>query len=618
MIAAILVSLLEANLAASAGVLLVLVLRRPMRGRFGARAVYVLWVAPLAAAVAIFAPHPAVVTPMSPIVYSAEAAAAFVAQTPAAVGATGPDAGSLLFAGWLGGALAAGGLVVRRQRRFTVAMGRLTPSGAADVFRAEKPDVGPAVVGLFRPRIVAPADFEERFAPQERDLILTHERVHLAGGDASINALACAVQCLCWFNPLAHLAVRLLRVDQELACDATVIGRFPQMRRVYAELLLKTQIATQPLPLGCHWPAGADHPLKERIAMLKSPPPAFSMRTTGLVVAGGLSLAAGGLAWSAQPPSGALDPAEAVRRLQPGETLDCKPDENREIHSCRIKGSPFTKIATAADVRREWPAEAKKSGLTAWVVLQCTPNLKTGRLDGCASYHDGGAATSPALKAAFDKAAVRVASVYRLKTNPGPNDFVMRPAPGFFTIEFNNDPSRPGGRPKQPPSRFPDFLPGPAGRVVTPPAQGPAKTPVRYAPESYTPHAGFGEPRTNGQSPQGAPFKSIWIKKPTGDDLVAVYPAEAVAKGLGGDVLMTCDVGVDGRLNGCAIVRATVSGDSGAAPMADPGFGAATLELAKLFQMEPTNLQGAPTAGTVIRIPVRFRLPQAPQPVTLS
>lgn len=614
MIAQILMGLLKANLAAGVAVLVVLAMRSLVRPRFGAQASYLMWLAPLAAGLAVLAPHPAaraLIAPVAPI--ATAAVEAFVATASASVSA-GPDVASIAFGLWVAGMLCAVALLLRRQAAFLSAMGRLEAVGATGVFRAEHPGVGPAVVGVLRPRIVAPADFETRFGAKERELILAHERVHLRRGDAAVNAIACAAQCLCWFNPLVHLAARLLRVDQELACDATVIDRFPAERRTYAELLLKTQLAGQPLPLGCHWPAGSAHPLKARIAMLKSPLPERAMRAMGLAVVASVTLGAGAMAWAAQPSH--LEPADAARLLGPGQTFMCKPDANRELHNCEIKGSPFAVIATPADVAREWPAQAKKAGLTGWVVLQCTSNVTTGRLDGCAGYHYGGAAERPELKAAFEQAAVRVISVIRLKTNPTPNDAVL-PRAGFYTIEFNDHPSLPGGPPANPPTtRYPDFLP-----MLPAPAKAPGhvKTPVSYAPESYTPPAGFAEPRTSVQSPQAAPFRSIWIKKPTGDDLVALYPPEAVTKGLTANVLMACKVGADGRLSGCDISRVDVTGAHVPAnPADDPGFGAATLELAKLFQMKPVNLQGAPTAGTVIHIPVMFRLPSPPQPVRPS
>jgi beta-lactamase regulating signal transducer with metallopeptidase domain len=617
---AILMGLLKANLAAGAAVLFVLAVRKLVRSRFGARAAYALWLAPLAAAAAVLLPHPQLVTPMSPMVRSAETAAIsmadeFVAQAPARAQTGWPDALTLLFAAWLAGTLAAGALVLWRQRRFTATMGRLAPSETEGLFRAESPDVGPAVVGVFRPRIVAPADFEARFAPDERALILSHERAHLAGGDAAINALACAAQCVSWFNPLVHLAVRALRIDQELACDAAVIGRFPAQRRAYAELLLKTQIASQPLPFGCHWPAGADHPLKERIAMLKSPLPAGSMRRMGLVVAAALSVGIGGLAWSAQPSH--LEPADAAKLVGPGETFLCKPDANRELHNCEIKGSPFAVIATAADVQREWPAEAKKAGLTGWVTLQCAPNLGSGRFESCKGYHYGGAAERPDLQTAFEQAAVRVIGVIRLKTKLTAHDAVLPPA-GFYTIEFNDHPAMLGGPPVGPPTtRYPDFLPDLHGRVAAPVA---VKTPASYAPEHYVLPPRAAEPRTRLNGLQPAAFKSIWIKKPTGDDLVALYPAEAAKANVSAALTMTCRIASDGLLYGCSVGPVDLSADTGTgitqATASD--FKSAAMRMTALFQMDPAQIDEAGGTDGMIRIPVRFALPRAPQPVTPS
>jgi hypothetical protein len=300
--------------------------------------------------------------------------------------------------------------------------------------------------------------------------------------------------------------------------------------------------------------------------------------------------------------------------------IDCKPDANRELHNCHIKGSPFARIATAADVEREWPAEAKKAGQTGWVTLQCTASVKHGRLENCSGYHYGGAAdASPQRRAEFEQAAVRVISVIRLKTNPGPNDFAMRPTPGFYTIEFNDHPRMPGGPPVGPPTtRYPDFLPDLHGKAANgqpaTPQPPTIKTPASYAPGSYTPPPGFAEPRVNGRMAE-PPFVSIWLKKPTGDDMVRLYPADAIAKGLGADVVVACKVAVDGRLNTCDLSRVDVTGANAPKnPADDPGFGVATLELTKLFQMKPVDLKGAPTAGTLIRIPIMFRLPHDATP----
>ncbi len=100
-------------------------------------------------------------------------------------------------------------------------------------------EAGPAVLGFLRPRIVTPDGFQDHFTPQEQAAILAHERVHLARQDARINALAALLWCLCWFNPLIHLGARWLRIDQELACDASAVAGSIS-RRDYAQALLKS------------------------------------------------------------------------------------------------------------------------------------------------------------------------------------------------------------------------------------------------------------------------------------------------------------------------------------------------------------------------------------------
>jgi hypothetical protein len=149
------------------------------------------------------------------------------------------------------------------------------------------------------PRLVLPPDFETRYTEGERELILAHERAHLARGDTFANALAALLRGLFWFHPLVHYAIARFRQDQELACDAAVLRRFPQARRSYAEAMLKTQLAVLGLPVGCHWQSS--HPLKERIAMLKHPIPHPARRALGFGLAAMLALFGGYAAWAAQP-----------------------------------------------------------------------------------------------------------------------------------------------------------------------------------------------------------------------------------------------------------------------------------------------------------------------------
>ena len=304
--------LLRANLAIGVAVLLVLALRRPVRSLFGARSAYALWLMAPLAALAVLLPARTITAPV-PAASSVQVAPAPAIAAEAATAAPGTGAATpatpetaapfptqaALLAAWALVALLAIALQAERQRRFVRSLGRLR--GEADLFHAERPGVGPAVIGALAPKLVLPADFAVRFTLEEQALILTHERNHLAAGDAQINALATALQCLFWFNPLVHIGARRLRIDQEIACDAAVLTRFPLARRAYGEAMLKTQLAPFAPPLGCHWPARANTQLKERFVMLKQHRQGRSRRLAGGAAVAALGLAAGFAVWAAQP-----------------------------------------------------------------------------------------------------------------------------------------------------------------------------------------------------------------------------------------------------------------------------------------------------------------------------
>ncbi len=154
----------------------------------------------------------------------------------------------------------------------------------------------PALVGLLRPHIALPTDFELRFSPEERELILAHEAVHRVRLDNLWNLLATLLTALHWWNPLAWWAVHRMRADQELACDAAVLRARPNSKAAYIRALLATHsLQSAGTPLASHW--SSTHPLVERITMLKhhevSPRRRFAFLGLGL-------LSTVGLAWAAQ------------------------------------------------------------------------------------------------------------------------------------------------------------------------------------------------------------------------------------------------------------------------------------------------------------------------------
>jgi TonB family protein len=284
--------LMQATLATSAAIVLLQLLRKPLRQRFGARLAYQAWLLVPVAMLAVWLP--ARTAPLQ-----ASAGNALVRMGEVALG--DPVAASLpvewrgvVVTAWITGALLALAWFALTQRSFMRQLQRKRDR-AFDTVEGQ----GPALVGLWRPRIVLPKDFRERYTRGERRLVLAHEIAHLRAGDLHAQALATALRCLFWFNPLVHLAASAFRFDQELACDANVLMKFPRARSRYGSAMLKTQLAVTGLPVGCHWQSS--HPLKERIEMLKQPLPARTRRLAGSMLVAVIVGCGTWAAWAAQP-----------------------------------------------------------------------------------------------------------------------------------------------------------------------------------------------------------------------------------------------------------------------------------------------------------------------------
>lgn len=273
------------SLALCLAVPLLLLLRRPLLRHFGAGLHYAAWSLPLLLMLAA-------ALPASPtaLALKADVAARFeplLATTQLPAMAMPQPGWPLLLAGlWAAGALAALLRLVTLQRRYQRDLcwqgdHWLSPAGS-----------GPALVGLLKPRVALPADFERRFDARQRELVLAHEAIHRARCDNHWNALGALVCVVHWFNPLAWLALRYMRADQELSCDAAVMARHPGCEAAYGRALL---LAQGPMPAGLPW-AGwqSPHPLVERIGMLKLSPHGRGRRLLGLTLLAGLALLCAG------------------------------------------------------------------------------------------------------------------------------------------------------------------------------------------------------------------------------------------------------------------------------------------------------------------------------------
>lgn len=292
---------------------LLLALVRPLLlARLGASATYMAWLlvpmlmlSPLLPEL----PQQGLALPIQPDV-APTTAAITSAPEPVLTRAAAPAIAPALLLLWLTGMLALALLMAQRQRRFTAQL-RLeggnwrAPAGSS-----------PAMLGLRRPRLVLPQDFERRFSAEEQRLILAHEGVHASRRDNAWNLLAAALLVLQWFNPLAWWALWRMRADQELACDAAVSNRHGDLfAKHYLTALLKS-CHDQPMPVLVNgW--GAQHPVLERARMLGQHRRSARQRRLGALAAMALCAGATVLARAAQP-AAPLE-AEITQATGPGE-----------------------------------------------------------------------------------------------------------------------------------------------------------------------------------------------------------------------------------------------------------------------------------------------------------
>lgn len=197
---------------------------------------------------------------------------------------------------------------LRAQRRFERRMGPLKPRADGSWQASGDPGL-PALVGLWRPRIVVGPDFDPRFTAQEQALILQHEHSHRRNGDHWANGALLLARAVFWFHPLLPWAARRFLRDQELACDARTIAAQPTLRGLYASTLLKAQLVHPVAPAVCHW--RSQPVLKERIAMLKQSKRKALPWVSGQMLVVGLCLGMGAVAWASQG-SAAGGPAGSV------------------------------------------------------------------------------------------------------------------------------------------------------------------------------------------------------------------------------------------------------------------------------------------------------------------
>lgn len=302
--------LVEALIASTVLMVLVMLMRSPVRNTFGPQVGYALWALPVLRLLLPPLPHAWRQAAVTPITQASETLTIFVVEgsaTGTATAASGPSIGLIVGGLWALGAL---GFLLWHLTSHTRFCRRLLGSAAAvEEVRgvhviASDVATGPLAFGVLRRYVAFPLDFADRYDPDERELALEHEIGHHQRGDLIANWVALAVLAIHWFNPIAWRAFRAFRADQELANDARVLaGRSTIDRHAYACAIVKAAHGGA-VSAACHLHTIDD--LKGRIRMLSTSPRSRRRLAAGGVLVSALVLAGLGLTASGTSAAAAL------------------------------------------------------------------------------------------------------------------------------------------------------------------------------------------------------------------------------------------------------------------------------------------------------------------------
>ena len=370
---------LEAAIAATLLILLVLAIRKPVARHFGAGIAYALWLLPVARLllpplphqVSLFSwlkmpaaaePEAAVWTDGHPAFLPAETGIAMppsAFEAPARVSPPAPElhaasppdlllvAGLAALAIWLTGAawvllrslrthMQFMAIVEREGEPVTGDLASLSLEIAREAGLKRMPRVvtslissGPFVTGLLRPAVVLPAWFEQDYTRAEARAALAHELTHVKRGDLWALQASEIFVALMWFNPLAYIARQAFRTDQEAACDADVLRRGHASPHAYGATLVKAVRMQMPARIALTTSLPLTHALKERLKLMSYPAPDTRRRWIGFGAA--LLLGTTALVGTASVAAAGENTKKELKIQNGALWLDGEKVENRQV-----------------------------------------------------------------------------------------------------------------------------------------------------------------------------------------------------------------------------------------------------------------------------------------------
>jgi len=243
--------------------------------------------------------------------------------------------------------LALSAVLVRRRSRAW----RRASIGDVEVYLAR--EAGPAVFGLWQPRIVMPEWLSDA-PPRQRELALAHEQSHIVARDPQL--LACAlllVSIMPWNLPL-WWQLRRLRRAIEVDCDERVLRAGGDLLD-YGETLI--QLSQHPSRLAGLLAATSEPRsfLERRIQIMSSE----ISRWSRLAAALWMCLAVGAVAVAAELTPPAAAPPPAARPAAPDSTAAHRVKVEAEIAAARAEEAKREAEGDAHAVEAEDAADAE-------------------------------------------------------------------------------------------------------------------------------------------------------------------------------------------------------------------------------------------------------------------
>ena len=195
---------------------------------------------------------------------------------------------------WAGGFLALAVMRVRGWRRIRAAIRASTPMDVACAVEvcSSPTFMEPAVIGVFRPILILPANINQLLMPAEFDSIIRHELCHVRRRDNLTSGIHMVVEALFWFHPLIWWIGARLIEERERACDEDVL-RSNTEPQVYVDAILKVCASYLEPPLSSA--AGiTSSDLKRRIEAIRSGriPASLNFAKKAILTAAGMAVVA--------------------------------------------------------------------------------------------------------------------------------------------------------------------------------------------------------------------------------------------------------------------------------------------------------------------------------------